>query len=1787
MKTKLKQAKTYSKKTLSTILAIVMLIMTCSVAFGVSAYTQPTTSVLTQLVEAFKTDGAIALGDTSDTSVMYTEGTNSSTVSTVTNTITTDSYSDYVDITNLVDLFYTEADYAVWYSASATTANTRGYNGEAYAQFEGADTSVTRKSYGENMASINAELKERLEDAMGSNDYIAYKVSTIVDIIFEEWSGNDYVNQKEYDNSSSAIHGSQSSVTSNLTFNLSVTTSDYVGWLADSSNDKTDYANMELQSTYTVTMTYCSDSDSYSWGSWDFGGETYYQYVYLFSDDNNDYITTDTTTTNTSAVTNFIEAAQYYENLMDRFLEYASYEAAYAHYLENVTLFEIEYNALVSAQQDMKTTLGGSTYLISMFANGEAYEDILDNYEIAMDAGLYQAAASGWYSYETNYPEYGVYNYDGGETFGDGVTLNADYIDFTTNYYDILMNATDSAREYFMTYYDLDTNYYTEFTNNVTAYKAAAIKAELDALVEQYGDIDPATLEESEQQLVYTAVDSYLTTLSKYDSKITSDTTLFTEDDFDAYYDLEAAYACSINSTVAWFYTWGNASYSEYTTTELLNVLQEYDSYVTKLIEFQTTLTETVGTQTATDLLASTWAYTDDVTGIENSIILYLASRLSGQVSAAVTMYESIEVDSYADIDVITFANLKTSVGAVDTEIYDLLVAQGYWVADNGYVTSTDVSNYASLSTIMTFYNQFAATYGFDNYVDSSLTYTYSSRVAYDTIDTVKDEEEVTYDVDSTDINKIITTIDSLLQDEAILSVVGELLGVDMSSGLSDVIKDLIENMLFSDDILNMIVGTLYPLATDYLLDFADDNLPSSVYIYVGTIYITYADTIPGLAGDAGLGLYPEDVAACFTDKTTYADAYNALTEAGRSWYSSSIYSTASGSYTINWGIDDAKASNEAGETDIDIYDLFVGALGNALQGIFPAVDALLCGHEMSIELKEAAYAKLALTTHEGNATLSLTACDAYVNVFGAIYEALGYYSYCGTTWIDNNINDAVDIVDMIFSDIYGLLDYLLEAPIERIMDALPNVVYALMFDMIPELLTLIETQLTYVVGAEFAGWDWFTLDNLYSGTEELNIGELVDLASFGLDTSDGIYFIFDLIGIDVNGLDEGLLATLGELVEVEKGTNNIDQTKRNEFIYSNDHNGAWHIEADTEAVFYYIITFLIDYVKSGDLYLALGSLMDADAIVEVESIVDMLNFNSTYVSSGDVVATIVELFEPYQYSDEGYFSLDAVAANLDTYIDEVTGKEYTAQFGYYYNEESGLFERETYDEYYYVGNDENGDPIYEPLYTEYWTQEQAEFVVNDLPNYITEIASLFDLDTTVTEFLTSTVTDLLDSLYTTDTIDMILDLIQPLIIEYTQDDETISMIVDIIVELDIIDGDIDVGEIITHLTTFTYDAFDDGDEEAFIEVVVDFLEPLVPILDLFLLSSNYTEEDVDAITGSISIYDGAITIKSYNGYTSALIPLLEAIGCDSEEMLSYEEFETSSNEEKIYAILDPILGLIDTYFGETDNEYAIYSILQIIPNILYFIEYGGLNTAISNILKPVYAILDTIRPIYNLQFSFDLDVYDMLNTIVNDLIAGAGIEDYLTITIDIPSLIKTLMSFGYTEERTSVTGDTYNYFILYETGYAELLTVVLYELVDEIVFGEDIQQYIDLLGSLGGVLGTDSEIGIFLTDLAAMESGDQVVLILYYLVYGLETGTGIYDSLSDTVKDFLIDFIGTDSEYFSSIFDRTSELLNQLGAFFGGDDYVAENDEVLNWFQQILADIKAFFEKIFSWLSF
>lgn len=183
---------------------------------------------------------------------------------------------------------------------------------------------------------------------------------------------------------------------------------------------------------------------------------------------------------------------------------------------------------------------------------------------------------------------------------------------------------------------------------------------------------------------------------------------------------------------------------------------------------------------------------------------------------------------------------------------------------------------------------------------------------------------------------------------------------------------------------------------------------------------------------------------------------------------------------------------------------------------------------------------------------------------------------------------------------------------------------------------------------------------------------------------------------------------------------------------------------------------------------------------------------------------------------------------------------------------------------------------------------------------------------------------------------------------------------------------------------------FKDGNKKGFVNTVCDVLSPFEPMLNLLLAEGKIT------VLGSIDIYGS-------NGYNTAVIPILEALGCSAESIKTYDEYKASvSKGEGIKAIVDSVVALIERVLDKPG-----YTIMEILPNLLWFMENGSMNTAINNLLYPVASMLKEL----GMEDMVDMSaVTGVIN--INEMLSGMLGDS--SVGIDVSSLdIKQFASMG------------------------------------------------------------------------------------------------------------------------------------------------------------------------------
>lgn len=142
------------------------------------------------------------------------------------------------------------------------------------------------------------------------------------------------------------------------------------------------------------------------------------------------------------------------------------------------------------------------------------------------------------------------------------------------------------------------------------------------------------------------------------------------------------------------------------------------------------------------------------------------------------------------------------------------------------------------------------------------------------------------------------------------------------------------------------------------------------------------------------------------------------------------------------------------------------------------------------------------------------------------------------------------------------------------------------------------------------------------------------------------------------------------------------------------------------------------------------------------------------------------------------------------------------------------------------------------------------------------------------------------------------------------------------------------------NVNTLTW-GFRNGDKDGFVKALCAVLRPMEDVITMLLCE------------GKIQIM-GAVDIYGSNGYNTAVIPLLEALGCDKNSILTYEEYKKAAEKGKATeSLINAVLSLVERFL-----DRPVYTVTEILPNLLYFINNGGIETCIDNLIYPFTLIL-------------------------------------------------------------------------------------------------------------------------------------------------------------------------------------------------------------------------------------
>lgn len=272
---------------------------------------------------------------------------------------------------------------------------------------------------------------------------------------------------------------------------------------------------------------------------------------------------------------------------------------------------------------------------------------------------------------------------------------------------------------------------------------------------------------------------------------------------------------------------------------------------------------------------------------------------------------------------------------------------------------------------------------------------------------------------------------------------------------------------------------------------------------------------------------------------------------------------------------------------------------------------------------------------------------------------------------------------------------------------------------------------------------------------------------------------------------------------------------------------------------------------------------------------------------------------------------------------------------------------------------------------------------------------------------------------------------------------------------------------------------FGSGSIKGFQNALTAVLRPLYPVLKLVL-----AEQD-------IVILD-SITIKGSDGYNTAVIPILEGLGCRSYYIKTYDSYKNDlEGDGVIENILDPVFNLADEICDK-----PVYTLTELLPNIIYFFNSGSLESCINNLMLPVTALAEKFSGIADMNVDTTSITGEMnIDTMLDGMMSSSGMK---MAKLD----LNTISGLGAPVKRTSksvINGEnpTYTYVEADQTAVFITILRFLAETM-KLPGNEDM-----LMGAMGGgESGGMASYGSSLSDTFAEMTTDELIEWLYNLFF-------------------------------------------------------------------------------------
>jgi hypothetical protein len=266
--------------------------------------------------------------------------------------------------------------------------------------------------------------------------------------------------------------------------------------------------------------------------------------------------------------------------------------------------------------------------------------------------------------------------------------------------------------------------------------------------------------------------------------------------------------------------------------------------------------------------------------------------------------------------------------------------------------------------------------------------------------------------------------------------------------------------------------------------------------------------------------------------------------------------------------------------------------------------------------------------------------------------------------------------------------------------------------------------------------------------------------------------------------------------------------------------------------------------------------------------------------------------------------------------------------------------------------------------YASDWTEDTSEYIFEHFSEIINGVLGMFvkDEDTGAGKTLSDIINDnftLAGNVFTYENYNKVITTVSGLASKIPG---IVNTLLNIALELDLSS----LGNVST-LTEAQYNALSDsGKQNAFVSAIISIVTPLRPIIEWFFFGQSLEYFDKDTNTANVdpdnADIEKLISMGGYNGYRFAIVPLLEAIGVVCPKYTVSASDTVAQRNEKFGNFISVLVENVLARMEEILQDPAD-AIINLLPNVIYFLNTNGLATVLNNLVAPLVAVINDILP--------------------------------------------------------------------------------------------------------------------------------------------------------------------------------------------------------------------------------